>query len=154
MCTLLTSCNPCLWMECILESPWKKIFWVLENPGNSSLHVLERSILMSVRTLALLWPLVRKMPVWNTCCGTSSVIITHSDDLRASVKFFSFFVVVLLKLLLLHSFLTTSSWCLAGILITTRFSVIRQHVCILCSPCELMNGNKCRSRFVFNESWR
>jgi len=36
---------------CILESPWKRIFWVLENPEIWFLQVLENSVLISVRTL-------------------------------------------------------------------------------------------------------
>jgi len=33
--------QPCLWTEFILESPWKRVLWVLENPGIWSLQVLE-----------------------------------------------------------------------------------------------------------------
>jgi len=50
----LTSCNHvCEW--CVSwKSPWKRIFWVLENAGICSLQVLEspgNSVLMSVRAL-------------------------------------------------------------------------------------------------------
>jgi len=41
VCTIFDLMQPCLWTECNLESPWKRIFWVLENPGIWSLRVLE-----------------------------------------------------------------------------------------------------------------
>jgi len=43
VCALFDLMQSCLWMECILESPWKHAFWVMENPGISSLQVLESS---------------------------------------------------------------------------------------------------------------
>jgi len=40
MCTFWTLCSR-LWTEFILESRWKRVLWVLENPGILSLQVLE-----------------------------------------------------------------------------------------------------------------
>ena len=55
MCTFMTSCNPCLWMECVLQSPWKRVCWGLENPGVWSLQFLESPRLYEPCTMFCTW---------------------------------------------------------------------------------------------------
>jgi len=41
VCTLVGPHAAMSWTEYILESPWKRVLWILENPGIYSLQVLE-----------------------------------------------------------------------------------------------------------------
>jgi len=55
MRTFMTSCNPCLWIECVLQSPWKRVCWGLENPGIWSLQFLESPRLYEPCTKFCTW---------------------------------------------------------------------------------------------------
>jgi len=42
--------QPCLWTECILESPWNGVFWALENPVIWPSQVLDNKPWQTVST--------------------------------------------------------------------------------------------------------
>jgi len=82
----LTSCNPCLWMERVLESPGKKDFWAMENPGIWSLQVLEspgkkhfnvcmNPVILDTSTLELqgCWPPCPQNHACKNCVGLDSL---------------------------------------------------------------------------------
>ena len=89
MCTFLISCNPCLWTECSLESSWKKIFqsWkTLEFGLSKYWKVLEKSVLVSVRTLLLSQLSASSMVIINikTSCSWA-VMSKYTKNCIASV---------------------------------------------------------------------
>jgi len=51
VCALFDLVQPCLWTDCILKSPWKRVFWILETPRICLCKSWKTVFLMSVRTL-------------------------------------------------------------------------------------------------------